>query len=198
MSRSIQTGALALCVILSACGSQQDAAQTESAPSSDVPAVRNESAAVVATDPVPPKAVSTPADRAPDLSPPILTPEAERGAKGARNVLLSFARAIEQGQYDQAYAMLSQTDRAKWSQTDFARIFAGLDKVTVAVPEGSIEGAAGSSYYSAPITIVGPDQTGRPVRIEGDVVARRVNDVDGATASQRRWHLETVTLNWTH
>ena len=35
----------------------------------------------------------------------------------------------------------------------FAAMFADLRQITVAVPTGTMEGAAGSSYYSAPVTI---------------------------------------------
>ncbi len=138
------------------------------------------------------------ANGSPDLTPPELTPEAEHGVEGARNVLLSFARAIEQEQYDQAWSLLGPADRQKWSRTEFAALFADLAKVTVAVPDGTMEGAAGSSYYAAPIAITGNDKEDRPVRIEGQAVLRRVNDVDGATKEQRRWHFETLTLDWTH
>ena len=164
-----------------------------------------------ATDATPPEAspVESPAappsardsgaaSKAPDLAPPILTPEAERGEKGARNVLLSFARAIELKQFGQAWALLSPADKAKWSRADFATMFADLGKITVAVPTGTMEGAAGSSYYTAPVTITADDKDGRPVRIEGEAVLRRANDVPGATAAQLRWHFEKVTLDWTH
>lgn len=134
----------------------------------------------------------------PDLTPPVLTPEAEQGVKGARNVLLSFARAIELTQFDQAWALLSPADKEKWSRPEFAKMFADLGKITVAVPTGTMEGAAGSSYYTAPVTITANDKDGRPVRIEGEAVLRRVNDVPGATPAQLRWHFETLKLDWTH
>lgn len=134
----------------------------------------------------------------PDLSPPALTPVAERGEKGARNVLLSFARAIELKQFNQARAMLSAADQRRWNRRQFAMIFDGLGKLTVAIPSGEMEGAAGSSYYTAPVTITGAEANGRPVRIDGQAVLRRVNDIDGATAAQRRWHFDKLTLNWTH
>ena len=134
----------------------------------------------------------------PDLSPTPLAPGAEKTEKGARNVLLSFARAIELKEFDQAWAMLSPGDRQKWSKADFTKLFADLGKITVAVPTGTMEGAAGSSYYTAPVTITANDADGRPVRIEGDAVLRRVNDVDGATPAQLRWHFDRVTLDWTH
>ena len=133
-----------------------------------------------------------------DMNPSLLTPEAERSIKGARNLVLIFASAIENDEYDQAWALLSPADKQKWDGSAFAEIFAELEEVTVAVPAGSTEGAAGSLYYTAPITITAFDQKGRPVRIEGDATLRRVNDVNGATPAQRRWHFETLILNWVH
>lgn len=134
----------------------------------------------------------------PNLTPPQLTPEAERGEKGARNVLLSFARAIELKEFGQAWALLSPADKAKWSRAAFAKMFADLGMISVAVPAGTMEGAAGSSYYSAPVTITANDKDERPVRIEGEAVLRRVNDVDGATEEQLRWHFETLKLDLVH
>ena len=129
---------------------------------------------------------------------PALAPDAERGVKGARNILLSFAHEIERGDYGRARAMLSVADRQKWNVDDFAAMFADLHERSVAIQEGTIEGAAGSSYYTAPIAITGSDKDGRPVRMEGEAVLRRVNDVDGADPAQLRWHFETLTLSWTH
>lgn len=137
-------------------------------------------------------------DGYPDLTPPVLLPEAEKGEKGARNILLSFARAIELKEFDQAWEMLSEGDKRKWSKPAFAKMFADLGQMTVAVPGGTMEGGAGSLYYTSPIAITAPDAAGRPVRIEGETVLRRVNDVDGATADQLRWHFDRVTLDWTH
>ncbi|MCW2382250.1 MULTISPECIES: hypothetical protein [unclassified Sphingobium] len=135
---------------------------------------------------------------APDFTPPMLTPEAERTVKGARNVLISFARAIEQRAFDQAWALLAPADKEKWSKSAFAALFADLSNIMVAMPDGTMEGAAGSSYYTAPVTITGKDRDGRPVRMEGEAVLRRVNDVDGATPAQLRWHFQSLTLDWTH
>ena len=129
---------------------------------------------------------------------PRLTQEAEHGVKGARNVLLTLASAIEQKRYGQAWAMLSPADKQKWSRSEFNAMFADLEKTTVAIPIGTTDGAAGSLYYTAPVAITGYDKEGRPVRLEGEAVLRRVNDVDGATSAQMRWHFETLTLAWVH
>jgi hypothetical protein len=134
----------------------------------------------------------------PRLRPPLLTPEAERGETGARNVLVSFARAIELREYDQAWAMLGIAARQNWTRQQFNAAFAGLDQITVAVPDGEMEGAAGSSYYNAAVTVTATDADGRPVRIEGPITLRRVNDADGATPQQLRWHIESLRLDVTH
>ncbi|CAH0356657.1 MAG: hypothetical protein WA085_05020 [Sphingobium sp.] len=113
-------------------------------------------------------------------------------------MLLTFAQAIELKQFGQAWDLLNPADKQKWSKADFAAIFADLTKVSVVIPDGTTEGSAGSIYYNAPITVTGNDNDGRPVRIEGKAVLRRVNDVDGATQAQLRWHFDTLDLRWTH
>lgn len=134
----------------------------------------------------------------PDLTPPALTGEAAKGKTGAQSLLQSFARTLELKEFDQAWAMLSPGDRAKWPKADFTRMFADLGRITVAVPGGDVEGGAGSLYYASPFTLSANDRDGRPVRYEGEAVLRRVNDVDGATPEQLRWHFDQLAVDWTH
>ena len=137
-------------------------------------------------------------DGYPNLDPAPVAGEAERGETGARNVLLSFARAIELREFDQAWAMLDEADQAKWSKSEWRKLFADLGEITVAVPGGTMEGAAGSSYYTSQATITANDKDGRPIRYEGPIVLRRVNEVPGASADQLRWHIDSVKLDWPH
>ena len=190
------TAALASALALAACG-QSGTRQDKQPDAATSPATE---ATVNAVAPGAPLAGvnAAAADGAPDLAPPPLTPEAERGENGARNILLSFTRAIEPREYRQAWALLSHADQRKWSEAQFAALFADLGKTSVAVPTGTMEGAAGSSFYTAPVTITGVDKDGRPVRLAGEAVLRRVNDVDGATPAQLRWHFERLTLDWVH
>ena len=189
--------AAALALALTACGS------STTAPSGDAPTTAATEASPPATlaaeTPAPP---ATPTDAAndgyPDLAAALLTPAAERTVKGARNVLLSFARALELKEWDQAWSMLDDQSKAKWPKAQWAKMFADLDKVTVAIPTGTMEGAAGSSYYTAPVTITATDKKGRPIAYTGEAVLRRVNDVPGASQEQLHWHFETLTLDWTH
>ncbi len=188
---------LAATALLTAC---QPASDTSNAADPVLPgAEQNAANNMAAPVPVPPIASDNEArGETGSVAPPTLTPEAERGVEGARNVLLTFARAIERREFGQAWSLLSAADKQKWSREEFATLFVDLPRVSVAAPDGTMEGAAGSSFYTAPIAIIGNDREGRPVRIEGEAVLRRVNDVEGATPAQLRWHFERLTLNWTH
>lgn len=181
MTRSAHMIAVVLPLALAACGSELDPADSAA----------TAQASETAVDP----ARTVPTDDPTRAEP---RPDADRGETGARAVLLDFARAIELERFDKAYAMLGETDRNRWTLAQFAALFADLDRIAVAVPGGTMEGAAGSSYYTAPATITGTDADGRPVRYEGEIVLRRVNDVPGATPAQLRWHIERVDLDWTH
>jgi hypothetical protein len=64
------------------------------------------------------------------------------------------------------------------------------DPPVLEVGKGDQEGAAGSLYYEAPVTV----RFGSDTPESGSLVLRRVNDVDGATAEQLRWHIERSTI----
>lgn len=119
-----------------------------------------------------------------------LVPESEKGELGARNVLLDFARSIEFLDFNRAYAMLGDAARETITHEEFVAMFDDLGEITVAVPTGRMEGAAGSLYYEVPTTITG--STGKT--LIGTTVLRRVNDVPGATAEQLRWHIESFEV----
>jgi len=212
MTRTRNLAALAAALALAAC--QQQAADDAAVPAENAATVASDSAApatpppaVPAPAPAPAPATPAPAvdprpagneAAAPAPSAPPQMNRPERSETAARAVLLDFARAIELKRFGQAYDLLSPADKKRWRRADFAAIFKDLGKITVAVPTGTLEGAAGSLYYTAPVTITSADKDGRPVRIEGEAVLRRVNDVPGATAAQLRWRMEKLTLDWTH
>lgn len=176
-------------VALAACGAQSS--DDTSAPASDT------EAPLPAPSPTAP-AVDGVDDGYPDLTPGETTPEAEKTETGARALLLSWGRAIELKEYTQAYRMMGEAGTQRWTLDEFRAIFADLGEITVALPNGTMEGAAGSSYYSLDVTITAPDKDGRPIRIEGPLVLRRVNDVAGASEASLRWHFESIDLAVTH
>ena len=199
MTFAMKSAALAAAIALSACqqqssGNANAADNAMAAPANaNAPLPEEPAADVKTTAPAP-----SGNDTASSEPAPPLTDSANRSETGARAVLLDFTRAIERKRFDQAYALLSPGDKQRWSRSEFGAIFEDLGRITVAAPTGTLEGAAGSSYYSAPLTITSSDKDGRPVRIEGEAVLRRVNDVDGATPARLRWHMDKLTLNWTH
>ena len=134
-------------------------------------------------------------DGSPDITPAALSGDAAKGEKGARNLLLAWARGIELREFDQAWDLMGGTAKAQLSKAQFNARFHPLKNITVAVPAGTMEGAAGSSYYTAPTTVTGNRADGTKVTLKGEVVLRRVNDVPGATPEQLAWHIEQVNLS---
>ncbi|MBB3939377.1 hypothetical protein GGR39_001017 [Novosphingobium fluoreni] len=178
-----------------ASNAPSDAPTTEAA----IPAPSEAAAATSDTAPVmPPPVPMPPAPPASDIgapppAPPVssLTPEAMKGVKGARAVLLTWARALENRQFGTAW---DQFGNPPASRAAFTKWWQRYRTITVSVPTGEMEGAAGSSYYTAPAIVTGDTIEGKPFRLQGDVILRRVNDVDGATPAQLRWHIESADL----
>ncbi len=129
-------------------------------------------------------------DAHPDLTPAPLTPEAERGEKGARNVLLAFIRAIERKEFDQARRLMGDEASGGTGGAELAGTFADFGTITVSAPTGTMEGAAGTLYYTAPVTITGSNGQS----LAGEIELSRVNDVPGATEEQLRWHVRRFDL----
>lgn len=59
---------------------------------------------------------------------------------------------------------------------------------------GEGEGAAGSTYVEVPVRIWGRLRNGRPFSERGSVTIRRVNDIPGASAAERRWHIYRIDV----
>ena len=174
----------ALALVLSACN--QPAPTPVPGEAADNPVAT----ALPLPQPTPPTSISTAAPIAEDLSAPALAPDAEKGEKGARNVLLEWARAIERRDFARADAQWG----AGASDAKSAKQFAGYASITVGFGDGDVEGAAGSLYYEVPLTVTGKRKDGSSVSRQGTVTVRRVNDVDGATPAQLRWHIAGITL----
>ena len=65
------------------------------------------------------------------------------------------------------------------------------DPPSLEVGKGEGDAGAGSLFYEAPVVL----RFGAGARAErGTLTLRRVNDVDGATPDQLRWHIERSTI----
>ena len=111
-------------------------------------------------------------------------------ARDPAKVLIAWAKAMSLKQWDSAYlyweakglgtGLTPMQFAAKWGQ---------LGNPEFEIHPGKYEGAAGSSYYTAPVVLIDGQR-----RDKGEVVLRRVNDVPGASPEQLRWHIESMTI----
>ena len=131
----------------------------------------------------------------PDDRTPLAEPKGPidpKGAEGAGQVVQLYAARIEAGKIAEAQAAW----RAGIDQGALApaRLKAlGEVHFEIGKPFGH-EGAAGSSYIQVPLRMYGTDKAGRRFNLVGPVTLRRVNDVDGATPDQLRWHIVDSAL----
>lgn len=153
------------------------------APEPAHPAANNVQAAPAAATPP----AASPAPQTPAAPEPAEASEAET----VRDVVQHYFASIEAGDYDAAWAL-----RWKGEGDDAASRQAFIDNfaryaehhATVGTP-GPVEGAAGSLYAEVPVQLYGRLKTGEPFSSAGTVTLRRVNDVPGSSAEQRRWRI---------
>ncbi len=124
---------------------------------------------------------------------PAVTPSAVPAPSTSRDpgeVLIGWAKAVSLRDWAAARAYWGDKGAASGlSEAEFAKQWVVIKNPDVSLGTGQQEGAAGSSFYTAPVIIADGQR-----RIAGYVTLRRVNDVDGATPEQLRWHIESSTL----
>ena len=143
-------------------------------------------------------AVATGSSTAPIAAPPTAAPErtplAEPKLKidpkspdGAGQVVQRYASLIEAGKIAEAQAAWGKgIEQGVLAPVRLAALHGVHFEVGKPYDQ---EGAAGSSYIMVPLTLTATDRAGKPVRYAGPITLRRVNDVDGASAAQLRWHM---------
>ena len=111
-------------------------------------------------------------------------------ARDPAQVLQDWAKAVEARDWSAVRAFWGDHgERSGQSVRAFAAKWKKLRHPEVTIGRGDGEGAAGSLYYTAPVRITDGARV-----MAGEIVIRRVNDVDGASAEQLRWHIENTTL----
>ncbi len=126
----------------------------------------------------------------PDDRTPLAEPKGPidpKSAEGAGQVVQSYAALIEEGK-------LAEADKA-WRKGIEQGPLAPARLATVREVHGEVgkpydqEGAMGSSYIMVPLRLYGVDKDGTKFNFIGPLTLRRINDVDGSSAEQRRWHI---------
>lgn len=120
----------------------------------------------------------------------------DRSPAAARAVVQRYYAAIDRGDYAVAYRLWDRGGQASGqSLAGFTRGFARTRRTCVrtgAPTDG--DGAAGSVFVTIPVRVDAVLKNGARQHFAGSYVLRRVNDVDGATPQQLRWHLASATL----
>ena len=184
-----------LTLLLAAC-SQQSQQPTDNATQAVAPAA-------AMNETVPPKVTEESAvpDNASSPPPPNVEPNAppapeEKTALGAAHRLQGYCDAVATKRYREAYGYWG--DGGKRSGLTFEQFRDSFAKYAAydchVFDPGDMEGAAGSSYVTIPMKVTGVLTKGGGFVLQGPVTMRRVNDVDGSTAEQRRWHIESSGL----
>jgi hypothetical protein len=111
------------------------------------------------------------------------------------DVIRRYYDAIQNGQYDTAYALWEGSGGASGlTRARFANGFAQTERITATIGDSvRVEGAAGSQYATVPATIDAVLRDGTQQHFAGTYTLRR-SMVDGATAEQRNWRIYSASL----
>lgn len=115
-----------------------------------------------------------------------------KSAEGAGQVVQRFAALIEEGKFAEAYkAWGAGIELGELAPERLKAL--GDVHLEVGKPYDQ-EGAAGSIFIMVPLRLYGTGKDGKGFNFIGPVTLRRVNDVDGASAAQLRWHIVESAL----
>jgi hypothetical protein len=135
--------------------------------------------AVSEAPPIPPPATG------PNARAPLAEPKGTidpKSVEAAGQVVQHYGALLEQNRWDETAKL--------WGDAGAAAAFAKTLRPSTHLEIGDLgesEGAAGSIYTTIPVVFYG-----NGFRRPADIILRRVNDVPGSTAEQRRWHIERI------
>lgn len=116
-------------------------------------------------------------------------------AAAAAAVIQRYYRALDARDYGTAWQQWGDSGQPGNSYERFRQGYAKTRSVQVTLGQlGAVEGAAGSSYVSVPVTVKARLVDGTRQTFTGTYQLCRVDDIDGASAEQRRWHLDSAKL----
>jgi hypothetical protein len=119
------------------------------------------------------------------------TPRAEASVEAAVRVVRNYYVALGRHDYRTAHALWPRGPGIDELRRGYAHT--AWTKVTP-LPPFTTEGAAGSVYAEIKVRVDSAQTDGTRQHFAGSYTLRRVNDVDGSTAAQRRWHIESGKL----
>jgi membrane-bound inhibitor of C-type lysozyme len=155
-------------------------------PGEDVASDRGVECLAPEATPVSPPEPGTPGGLPKDKTPISEAPFTPASGQGAANVVQRYFALMEQARVEEA-AKLRSDGKAE-DLTPFASYHAQIGG------PGAIGAAAGSLFVEVPVLLYGRLKTGAEFHLSGKAVLRRVNEVPGSTAEQRKWRIERLEL----
>ncbi|MFB0873993.1 MULTISPECIES: hypothetical protein [unclassified Sphingobium] len=197
MRADLKAAALLSLLLVAACDGREESAIDNLANGANSVQVENNvrAEALALMEPLTPPEPGTPGGLPVDPAPleeGAIDPDS---AQGAAQVVQGYYGLLEEKRFEDAQDLWNPTS-AIGAQDDarFAARFRGFSEIhaNIGAPSDP-EGAAGSSYVTVPVQVYGRiAATGKPFYALRQVTLRRVNDVPGSTAEQRRWHIEGI------
>lgn len=121
---------------------------------------------------------------------PAAPPELPSESRDPAKVVVAWAKTMSLKRWGSAHLYWGDYGaRSGLTLAQFAAKWGKLANPEFELHAGDTEGGAGSLYYTAPIVLIDGKR-----HVAGEIVLRRVNDVDGASAEQLRWHIESLTI----
>lgn len=114
------------------------------------------------------------------------TPAGARSVTAAVQVVRDYYSALQRHDYRSAHAIFANghsiaSMRRGYAQTAWVRV--------TPLPPFTAEGGAGSVYADVRVRVDAGLKSGARQHFTGSYTLRRVNDVEGSSAAQRRWHI---------
>lgn len=135
----------------------------------------------------PPKPAPAPAASLPEPAAAI----DPKSAAAAAQIVQRYGALLEARRFAEARRLWGEDGAASGlSEAQFVAAYAKYATIHAEVgTPGETEGAAGSIYVEVPLRLAGTLKADGPFTLVGPVSLRRVNDVPGSTAAERRWHI---------
>lgn len=118
-----------------------------------------------------------------------------KSPEAAAAVVERYYSALNARDYDTAWQQWGEDGPPNQTMERFKAGFAKTRSTRVTIGKlGEGDAGAGSLYQPVPVTVDATLDDGTHQRFTGDYVVRRVNDVDGASPGQLRWHIDSARL----
>lgn len=193
----LSTIALLPILLVAACDGREENAINNLANGANAAQLENNvrAEAMAVMEPLAPPAPGTPGGLPDDRTPIIEGTIDPDSGQGAAQVVQGYFGLLESKKFEDAQDLWDQ-EGAIGSQDDahFAARFRGFSEIHANIGAPSEpEGAAGSTFVTVPVQVYGRiAANGKPWYALRQVTLRRINDVPGSTADDRRWHIESI------